>query len=49
MKAKECVDYVRQHYDITERVEACRKKPEACLESLKYLNKESVVALPIHY
>ena len=34
----------RQHYDITEQVEQCRKNQKASLEGL---NKESVVALPI--
>ena len=34
-------------YDIIERVEACTKKKQACLESFKCLNKELVVALSI--
>ena len=47
MVRKDCVNRARQHYDIIERVEACRKKEEARLESLKCLNKESDFALPI--
>ena len=45
---KDCVNRVKQHYDIIERVEACRKNGKhACLEDLKYLKKESVIALSI--
>ena len=44
--SEDCVNCARQHYDIIERVEACRKKQEVCLEDLKCLNKESTIALP---
>ena len=45
--AKDCVNRARQHYDMIERDEACRKKHEARLEGLKCLSKKSVVALLI--
>ena len=41
-------DGFKQHYDIIERVEACRKKAkEACLKGLKWLNEEYIVSLSI--
>ena len=39
--AKNCVNCTRQHYDVINQVEKCkRKRKEAFFEGLKFLNKE---------
>ena len=47
--SENCVNRTRQQYDITHRVEACKKKQKACLKDLKCLNREPLVALSMRF